>query len=83
VSLFTGWLGSVAGDLALALGARGGVYIAGGIVAQWGAAFDDKFFRHRFEAKGRMKAFLAPIPCYVITAKDLAFRGLAEMVRAA
>jgi glucokinase len=83
VSLFTGWLGSVAGDLALALGARGGVYIAGGIVAQWGASFDAKLFRRRFEAKGRMKSFLAPIPCYVITAKDLAFRGLAEMVRAA
>jgi len=81
VSLFTGWLGSVAGDLALALGARGGVYIAGGIVAQWGASFDAKLFRRRFEAKGRMKSFLAPIPCYVITAKDLAFRGLAEMVR--
>lgn len=82
VALFTGWLGSVAGNLALTLGARGGVYIAGGIVAQWGASFDAALFRHRFEAKGRMKSFLAPIPCYVVTAKDLAFRGLAEMVRA-
>jgi glucokinase len=82
VSLFTGWLGSVAGNLALTLGARGGVYIAGGIVAQWGASFDAALFRHRFEAKGRMKSFLAPIPCYVVTAKDLAFRGLAAMVRA-
>jgi glucokinase len=81
VSLFTGWLGSVAGNLALTLGARGGVYVAGGIVAQWGAAFDAALFRHRFEAKGRMQSFLAPIPCYVVTAKDLAFRGLAEIVR--
>ncbi len=82
VAMFTSWLGSVAGNLALTLGARGGVYIAGGIVAQWGDKFDAALFRRRFEVKGRMKNFLAPIPCYVVTAKDLAFRGLAEMVRA-
>lgn len=81
VALFTGWLGSVAGNLALILGAQGGVYIAGGIVPQWGDLFDAKLFRRRFEAKGRMRGFLAPIPCYLVTAKDLAFRGLAEIVR--
>lgn len=81
VALFTGWLGSVAGNFALITGAEGGVYIAGGIVAQWGQNFDAKLFRHRFEAKGRMKSYLAPIPCYVVTAKDLAFRGLAALVR--
>ena len=68
------------GDLALTLGARGGIYIAGGIVAQWGDKFDAALFRRRFEAKGRMQSFLAPIPCYVVTAKDLAFRGLAAIV---
>jgi glucokinase len=81
VALFTGWLGSVAGNLALTLGAQGGVYIAGGIVPQWGDLFDAKLFRRRFEAKGRMRGFLAPIPAYVVTAKDLAFRGLAELIR--
>lgn len=81
VALFTGWLGSVAGNLALTIGAQGGVYIAGGIVPQWGASFDAKLFRRRFEAKGRMRHFLAPIPCYVVTAKDLAFCGLAELIR--
>jgi glucokinase len=81
VALFTGWLGSAAGNVALTLGARGGVYIAGGIVPQWGELFDAKLFRRRFEAKGRMKTFLAPIPCYLVTAKDLAFRGLAELIR--
>lgn len=81
VALFTGWLGSVAGNFALTVGARGGVYIAGGIVGAWGDLFDEALFRRRFEAKGRMKSFLAPIPCYVVTAKDLAFRGLAELIR--
>lgn len=81
IQLFTGWLGSVAGNLALSFGGRGGVYIAGGIVPKWGDLFDAKLFRHRFEAKGRMRNFLHPIPTYLITAKDLAFRGLAEMLR--
>ena len=52
-----------------------------GIVAQWGELFDARLFRRRFEAKGRIKYFLEPIPCYLVTAKDLAFRGLAAMVR--
>jgi len=83
VHLFTAWLGAVAGNLALVFGGRGGVYIAGGIVPQWGELFDAKLFRYRFEAKGRMRSFLHPIPTYLITAKDLAFRGLAEMLRLA
>jgi glucokinase len=78
MTLFTGWLGAAAGDAALTLGATGGVYIAGGIVPQWGAKFDARLFRHRFEAKGRMRDYLAPVPTALIAAKDLAFRGLAR-----
>jgi glucokinase len=81
IHLFCGWLGAVAGNLALSYGGRGGVYIAGGIVPQWTELFDAKLFRHRFEAKGRMRNYLHPIPTYLITAKDLAFRGLSEMLR--
>lgn len=80
VSIFTAWLGSVAGNLALTLGARGGVYIAGGIIKQWGSHFDAKLFRHRFEAKGRMRHFLEPIPCFIVTGENMAFRGLAELI---
>lgn len=81
IALFTGWLGAVAGDLALTLGALGGVYLAGGILPRWGALFDAKLFRHQFEDKGRMKVFLAPIPVYLIHAGDLALRGLAALMR--
>jgi len=52
-------LGTVAGNLALTLGARGGVYIAGGIVPKLGTAFAESGFRTRFEAKGRFR----PRPC--------------------
>lgn len=66
LDLFCGFLGSVAGNLALTLGARGGVYIGGGIVPRWGDAFTNSRFRACFEAKGRFRDYLAPIPVYVI-----------------
>ena len=66
LDLFCGFLGNVAGNLALTLGARGGVYIGGGVVPRLGAWFDQSSFRARFEAKGRFAAYLAPIPCWVI-----------------
>lgn len=66
LDMFCGFLGSVAGDLALTLGARGGVYIGGGIVPRLGARFDDSPFRQRFEAKGRYKTYLQEIPTWVI-----------------
>ena len=66
LDMFCGFLGSVAGDLALTLGAKGGVYLGGGIVPRLGAWFDQSSFRARFEAKGRFKDYLAPIPCWVV-----------------
>ena len=67
VSLFTGFLGSVSGDLALTLGARGGVYIAGGIVPGWGERFDAGRFLDRFRAKGRLRTYLSAVPVHVVT----------------
>ena len=76
VDLFFSFLGSVAGDLALTLGARGGVYIAGGIVAQLGDMIAGSTFRERFEAKGRYRAYLERIATSVIVdASGLALRG--------
>ncbi len=63
-------LGSVAGNLALTLGARGGVYIGGGVVPQLGDSIIHSRFRERFEAKGRFRPYLSQIPTWVITAAD-------------
>lgn len=68
LDLFCGFLGSVAGNLALTLGARGGVYLGGGIVPRLGDWLDRSPFRARFEAKGRFQPYLAEIPCWVIDA---------------
>lgn len=66
LDLFCGFLGSVAGNLALTLGARGGLYLGGGMVPRLGTWFDRSSFRARFEAKGRFQSYLAAIPCWVI-----------------
>jgi glucokinase len=76
---FCALLGSVAGNLALTLGATGGVYIGGGIVSRLGNYFDTSPFRQRFEAKGRFAAYLAAIPTYVIHARNPAFTGIAKV----
>ena len=68
VTTFCAMLGTVAADLAVTLGALGGVYVGGGIVPRLGAFFDTSPFRARFEQKGRFSDYLARIPTYVIKA---------------
>jgi glucokinase len=73
--MFCAMLGGAAGDLALTLGAQGGVFIAGGIVPRLGARFAASGFRARFEAKGRFQGYLAAIPTAVVTHPLAAFVG--------
>lgn len=75
---FTAFLGNVAGNLALTLGARGGVYLGGGIVPRLGPSFDAALFRRHFEAKGRFGDYLRPIPTWVIVAPAPALLGAAR-----
>lgn len=70
LEMFSGFLGSVAGDLALTLGALGGVYLGGGVVPRWLGWFETSAFRERFEAKGRFRDYLKDIPVYVIHANE-------------
>jgi len=82
--LFCAFLGIAAGNLALTLGARGGVFIGGGIVPRLGRWIESSPFRARFEAKGRFAAYLQPVPVYVIdTPQSPAFLGAAEALDAA
>ena len=76
LDLFCAFLGEVAGNFALSFCAEGGVFIAGGIVAHIGDYLPRSQFRARFEAKGRMSAYVAPIPAYLIRHEDPAFLGL-------
>jgi glucokinase len=79
-AMFFSLLGTVAGNLALTLGARGGVYIAGGIVPKLLEPFKTSQFRVRFEGKGRYRWYMERIPTYVITEEFPAFMGLRALL---
>ncbi|MGM9513968.1 glucokinase [Roseateles sp. DB2] len=74
---FCAMLGGFAGSVALTLGARGGVYVGGGIVPRLGDYFFQSRFRERFEAKGRFQPYLAGIPTALITDTLAALGGVA------
>jgi glucokinase len=76
LAMFFAMLGTIAANLALTTGARGGVYIAGGVVPRLVEQLRASEFRARFEAKGRYRDYVAAIPTQVITAPLPAFRGL-------
>ncbi len=78
--VFSGLLGGMAGNVALTLGALGGVYLGGGVVPKLGELFDQALFRARFEAKGRFASYLARIPTYLITTEHPAFLGVSAIL---
>jgi glucokinase len=77
---FCAMLGTVASNLAMTFGAKGGIYIGGGIVPRLGAYFDRSPFRTRFEQKGRFGEYARAIPTYVITAEQATFVGAATIL---
>jgi glucokinase len=77
---FCAILGTAAANLAVTLGALGGIYIGGGIVPRLGAAFDRSPFRQRFEDKGRFSRYLQAIPTYVVTAENATFTGVSAIL---
>ncbi|MBX3619181.1 MAG: glucokinase [Rhizobacter sp.] len=80
IDCFCAMLGTVAANLALTLGATGGIFVGGGIVPRLGELFARSPFRQRFEAKGRFSTYLARIPTYVLTADNLAFHGVSSLL---
>ena len=80
LDMFCAMLGGFAGNLALAFGARGGVYIAGGIAPKLGDFLVKSQFRTAFESKGRLKGYLAEIPTFVITHDAPALLGAASLL---
>lgn len=80
IECFCGMLGSMASDLALTLGATGGIYVGGGIVPRLGKLFEHSPFRERFESKGRFSAYVSRIPTYVLTADNPTFIGVSSLL---
>lgn len=80
LAIFCRLLGSCAGNLALTLGAEGGIYIGGGIVPRLGRYFEESDFREVFEAKGRMQGYLKHVPTIVIHSPYPALFGVASLL---
>ncbi len=76
LDLFFKFLGTVAADLALTLGARGGLYLGGGILPAIKQQLQNSQFISRFRAKGRYSDYLSAIPVCLIIADNPALLGL-------
>ena len=74
--LFCAMLGTMASNVALTLGATGGVYIAGGILPRVKNRFAASKFRTRFEHKGRLTGYMTSIPTYLVLHQAPALLGL-------
>ena len=76
LDMFCAMLGAFAGNVALTYGARGGVYIAGGIAPRILDHLVGSAFRQRFAHKGRFRPYLEAIPTNVIVHPAATFLGL-------
>lgn len=82
LDVFFRLLGTAASNLALTLGAMGGVYLGGGIVPQLVEALRCSNFRSRFEDKGRFSAYMKQIPTWVIVSEDATMLGVSAILEA-
>jgi glucokinase len=81
VDTFCAMLGGFAGNVALTMGARGGMFIGGGIVPRMGERFFASRFRQRFEAKGRYQPYMQRIGTVLIVDTLAALSGVAAAVK--
>ncbi len=79
VTLVLGWLAATASDTMLAVGARGGIFLAGSFFTLVGDLFDDAAFLARFTDKGRLSDMLRATPVFVVTASDPEMIGLSTL----
>ncbi|MFC2303565.1 glucokinase [Cardiobacterium hominis] len=79
---FSAFLATVAADLVLTLGARGGVYLCGGILPRVADYFINQSpFNARFTDKGRFAAYLDAVPVWLVTAENPGLLGAAEALQ--
>jgi len=72
---FCSFIGSFAGNLALTYGAKGGIYMAGGILPRFSDFLKASAFEERFQSKGPMSKYVKDIPAYLIVHPETPFVG--------
>ncbi len=78
IAIFSRQLGAVAGDLALTFGARGGIFLGGGVLQGMGDAFQVGLFCEGFLDKGRFRSYLEPVPVRLVLNPTAALVGAAR-----
>lgn len=78
LDMFCEGMGSAAGNLALTFGAKGGIYLAGGVIPKFLDFFLNSNFRNKFEDKGRFVSYLKSIPVYIIRRENLGLLGASK-----
>lgn len=77
-ALFLAAYGAFSGDMALAVLARGGVFLAGGIAAKILPLMQSGSFMSAFNAKGKHSALTLRMPVHVVTDPELGLKGAAQ-----
>jgi glucokinase len=81
LDLFVTAYGAFAGNVALALLARGGVYLAGGIAPRLASKLADGSFSRAFTSKGRFTELLAQFPVHIVRDPRAGLLGALEIAR--
>jgi len=81
LSVFCRVLGSIAGNLAMITGAKGGVYIAGGIVPRIINFIDNSECRSQFEDKGRFESYVKQIPLRILLKDQPGLHGAMQKIK--
>ncbi len=79
IHILAGWLAAMASDVALMLGARGGIYLSGVLLEQIGDLIDRPAFSARYTDKGRLSDYVSTIPVYHFTLREQMIRGLGTL----
>lgn len=81
LDLFCSILGALAGDLVLAQGSRGGVFLCGGILPRIQEFFLKSSFIQAMTNKGRFNQYLADVPVWLCNAKYQGLIGSAAALK--
>jgi len=80
LEVFSSFLANISGNIALSVGAKGGVFLVGNIISSIREFIDSPVFREIFENKDNMSDYLSNIPVYIVTYPTPAFLGLKYII---
>lgn len=79
IDVLTEWLGAMASDVALIMGASGGVYLTGALLDMIGDLFNAEKFTARYLDKGSRSDYVREIPVFRTQAAEMEMAGLATL----